>query len=417
MKPIAIVLGGTVPHVQLIEKLKARGYYVVLADYLDDPPARLVADEHVKVSTLDKSAVLELARDRSAGLVISTCVDQANVTCCYVAERLGLPHPYSYETALNVTDKVRMKDMMLKADIPTSAYIIVSDPEAVKTAGLKYPLMIKPADSNSANGVHKAVDDAELSSYFAEAIKFSRNGKVVVEEFVGGKEISAYCVAVNGEVNVVMTQERLSVLDDPVCGGVKCFGSIAPARLSSTARSNVKLIADKIAAAFNLANTPLFFQGKVNGDDVSVIEFAARVGGGVSSRTICRGTGFDIIEAAIDSFLGRKLSLEGWRPLSRWYAVNQIYGLSGIFDQVTGIEELLDRHIVDKVDFYRAKGSEVDGGRASGGRVGVMHFSAENESDLRVRVREAFQSIDCLNNKGKSMLRRDLNIDNLWDAS
>ena len=34
-----IVLGGTAPHIELIKQLKSRGYYVILVDYLDNPPA------------------------------------------------------------------------------------------------------------------------------------------------------------------------------------------------------------------------------------------------------------------------------------------------------------------------------------------------------------------------------------------
>ena len=100
----AIVLGGTVPHIDLICQLKARGFKTVLVDYTVAPPAKEFADDHVRESTLDKDAVLRIASEKEANLVISTSVDQANVVCCYVAERQGLPHPYSYETALNVTD-------------------------------------------------------------------------------------------------------------------------------------------------------------------------------------------------------------------------------------------------------------------------------------------------------------------------
>ena len=38
-KPIAIVLGGIFPHAEVIKKLKKRGYYTVLVDYFDNPPA------------------------------------------------------------------------------------------------------------------------------------------------------------------------------------------------------------------------------------------------------------------------------------------------------------------------------------------------------------------------------------------
>ena len=59
-KPVAIVLGGTNPHVTLINKLKARGYYTVLVDYLPNPPASKVADEHIQESTLDKEVVAKM---------------------------------------------------------------------------------------------------------------------------------------------------------------------------------------------------------------------------------------------------------------------------------------------------------------------------------------------------------------------
>ena len=45
-KPIAIVLGGTNPHIELINNLKARGFYTILLDYFENPPAKNVADLH-----------------------------------------------------------------------------------------------------------------------------------------------------------------------------------------------------------------------------------------------------------------------------------------------------------------------------------------------------------------------------------
>lgn len=91
----AIVLGGTDDHIALIENLKDRGYYTILVDYYDNPPAKAFADLHLKESTLDKERVLETAKGLDVNLVISTCVDQALLTLCYVAEKLGLPAPFS----------------------------------------------------------------------------------------------------------------------------------------------------------------------------------------------------------------------------------------------------------------------------------------------------------------------------------
>ena len=80
-KPLAIVLGGTAPHVLLVNKLHARGYYVVLVDYLPHPPAKAVSDEHIQASTLDKDVVLAIAKERNASLVISSCITLSLASC------------------------------------------------------------------------------------------------------------------------------------------------------------------------------------------------------------------------------------------------------------------------------------------------------------------------------------------------
>ena len=44
---VAIVLGGTLPHMALIEKPKQRGYYTILVDYYKELHAKLNADEYI----------------------------------------------------------------------------------------------------------------------------------------------------------------------------------------------------------------------------------------------------------------------------------------------------------------------------------------------------------------------------------
>lgn len=399
----------------LVQKLQKRGFYTILLDYLDNPPAKQYADEHIKESTLDKDAVLEVAKQKNAAIVISTCVDQANSICCYVAEKLNLPHPYSYQTSLDVTDKVRMKNIMINNNVPTSRYVYVKTIEEAVNQNLNYPLIVKPADSNSANGVKKVKDVSELMEYLPVALSFSRNGYAIVEEFVTGIEISAYCVIVNKKAKLMMAQERISVIEGKA-NTIKCYAAYAPARISPIAMAKTEAIASQIAEAFKLDNTPLFFQGIVSGDDISVIEFAPRVGGGISSQTIKYSTGFDIIDAAIDSFFCKPIDLSNWHPMNKCFAVNQIYGCNGIYDHTTGGDELIADGTIENLSFYKKTGDHIDESRASSGRIGVMVFSADTEREIREKINKAFTNIDSFDTDGNSMIRRDLNLDHLWDA-
>lgn len=213
-KPIAIVLGGTFPHRELINKLKKRDYYVVLIDYLSNPSGKELADIHIKESTLDKDKVLKIAQDYDAKLVISTCVDQANVTACYVAEKLQLPSPYPYEVSLAVTDKKTMKEKMVGNNIPTARHIVVDSIISCDKVELNYPLIVKPVDSNSSKGVRRANDKHELVRFLKEALKLSRDGRAIIEEFIVGKEIGADCIIQNNKASIIMTRERRKMIID-----------------------------------------------------------------------------------------------------------------------------------------------------------------------------------------------------------
>ena len=363
-KEIAIVLGGTVPHCELIRQLQSRGYYVLLVDYLPNPPAKQVADEHIQESTLDKDAVLRVAKDRKASLVICGCVDQANITACYVMEQLNRRPPYSYETALRITNKGEMKKIMLENDIPTSKYYYFDNNDDLKGIDLRFPVMVKPADSNSANGVRKAYNMHELSAYLGDALQISRNHRAIVEEFVEGVEISAYCYVMNHHAKLLMAAERLSVMDgeDEV---IKCYSSVAPARIGKKAEKQAEIIATQIAEAYQLDNTPLFFQGILSDGRISVIEFAPRVGGGSCFKTIKENTGFDVIEATIDSWLGIPVSFDSWHYPNEVIVVNTVYGKDGIFERISGYQKFLEDGTIEALYPIRSSGEKIDNSRAS----------------------------------------------------
>ena len=408
-KEIAIVLGGTVPHCELIRQLQTRGYYVILIDYLPNPPAKLVADEHIQESTLDKDAVLKVAVQRNASLVICGCVDQANITACYVMEKLNRRPPYSYDTALRITNKGEMKKTMLENGIPTSKYYYFDNSNDLEGIDLNYPVIVKPADSNSANGVKKAQNITELEKYLKSALEISRNKRAIVEEFVEGVEISAYCYIKNHNAKLLMTAERLSILDgeDEV---IKCYSSVAPARIGAKAELEAENIATKIAEAYKLDNTPLFFQGIIRKDKISVIEFAPRVGGGSCFKTIKDNTGFDVIDATIKSWLGQHVSFDSWHYPNEVVVVNTVYGKDGVFDKIIGYQKLLEKGVIEALYPIRSSGETIDNSRASSSRVCFIIVKSDTLLGVVEKIRQIYEEIDVISTDGNSILRKDVSI-------
>ena len=400
-KPKAIVLGGTIPHKALIENLKQRGYYVILLDYYKNPPAKEAADRHIQESTLDKDKVLEVARQEKVDLVISTCIDQANVTACYVGEKLGLPIPYSYQTALDISDKSSMKTMMRQGGIPTSHFIHVEKETSLNLAGLTFPLVVKPSDSNGSKGVRRVDSPGELDQYLADSITISRNNKAIVEEFVEGPEIGVDCFVADHHAHIVaMHKKRKPQKKD---GSVMfSIGSISPPELSESAKQNIQGIANKIAKVFRLNNTPLLIQLIGHGDNSSVVEFAPRIGGGLNFQKINLFAGFDIIDAAVDSFLGVAVKPVYNLP-DFFYSENHIYTEPGIFGKTTGYEELLDKEVLVAFFPNKTQGMVIHPGKASKDRAASFIVKGETKNEIISKVQQTLAAVKVFDINGNEM--------------
>lgn len=400
-KPIALVLGGTAPHVLLVNKLHEHGYHVVLVDYLPNPPAKRVADEHIQASTLDKEQVLFIAKERGASLVISTCIDQANSVCCYVAEKLGLPHPYSYETSLYVTNKGLMKGRMKEFDVPSSAYILTKKVDAIDWSKVTFPCVVKPVDCNSSKGVHRADSIDEAKPYVEEAIRLSQTDEAIIENFCPGDEIQVDCVALDDDADVVMTRSKVKMQwgEGAVLNSV---GSIVPAQVPEKLNAELKRIAQNIAKGFGLRNTPFFYQAIVTDDKVNVLEFAPRVGGGLSYYMIKNFVGFDAVEAAVDSFLGKPVSKSYHTP-EMIYRTCLLYAKPCTFDHIEGMEEMKAEGIIKELFITKAKGDVIDGDMRSSNRVGSCVVEGRTMEELQQRLSRFYSHVKVVDINGNNM--------------
>ena len=403
--PKAIVLGGTFPHITLIKKLQKRGFYVILIDYYEEPPAKPIADEHIQESTLNKEAVLKIAKEKKVNLVISTCIDQANVTACYVAEKLGLTMPYNYETAISVTDKSLMKEIMVKNAIPTSNFQKVNNLADLQIDNFNFPLIVKPVDSNSSKGVKK-IDSKELiNQYLSEAIILSRDGNAIIEEYIDGKEIGIDCYVKNGRAEVLMVKERRKIkLEDNT---QQIYGCFWPDNLRNKNLKKITKIATDIARVFKLDNTPLMIQAIANEDDISIIEFAPRIGGGESFRIIKLSTGFDIVEAAIDSYLNKKVEVTFKKP-TLYYVENFIYVHESKFKNISGYENLLNEGIIEYIDVFKSCGTQIGKDLTSNNRAGVFTVKGTTKEETIEKIQKAVQEIEVFDVNDKPIMIKEI---------
>ncbi|MBO9473659.1 ATP-grasp domain-containing protein [Shimia sp. R10_1] len=405
---VAIVLGGTAPHAVLLENLKARGYYTVLVDYFENPPAKKYADEHIVASTLDKDVVLNIAREKEASLVIATCVDQANTVAICVSQQLGLPRPYSYETATTIADKTLMKDKLVAHGLPTARHVYVDKGSDFEVDGLNYPLVVKPADTNGSAGVRKVNNAAELKIYLEMALDLSRVGRAIVEEFISGPELSIDCFIEQGSAKIVLVRRKYPV--PPDCGVdqvMQSTGSIAPYHLSENHMEQAEKVLTKLAKVFELDNCPMLVQALLSENGISIIEFAARLSGGTGSATTKLISGFDALDASVDSFLQVPVTVQAHEP-TLYSMTNTVYAKPGRFGSISGYQELIAEGVIEKFLHYKTKGMLIGSDMSTRSRVGAFLITGGDMKTVESRLRCAIRRLEVYDETGCKIMRKDL---------
>ncbi|CDC61847.1 d-alanine--D-alanine ligase [Clostridium sp. CAG:417] len=193
-------------------------------------------------------------------------------------QTIGIPFvgPNTYASVVG-QDKVFMKAIFEKEDLPLSKYVWFYDSEyktdkdevLKKIAKLKYPLIVKPATTGSSIGISYAEDEAKLCEAIDDAINYDT--KILVEEVVENlKEVNISVLGnyehqklsvieeVNGH-NKFLTYEdkyigggktkaKFGVKSVPSCKGSKGMLSASrkiPADLSDKLKEEVETVAKK----------------------------------------------------------------------------------------------------------------------------------------------------------------------------
>lgn len=297
MKKKILVLGGGLLQVPLIKKAREKGCEVFLSDYYEDPPGKKYAHCTKRISSVSVDENYLFALENQVGYLMTIGTDQPVYTAAKVSAGLNLPHPITEEQGLLVTNKQYMKKRMTENMIPTPAFKVVSGVPDLRLQGLKYPLVMKPVDSQGQRGVfilNGRESAQEILDLFETSRSHSLTGTVILEEFCPGDEITVNCWIREGQAFILMVTDRLH-FDDTVALGI-CKEQRFPSMAAAGREEEIHRVVQMIADSFGIRHGPLYVQMVVNERETSVIEFGYRIGGGFESETIPRVTGIDILE-------------------------------------------------------------------------------------------------------------------------
>ena len=157
------------------------------------------------VSTTDKDAVLKVAQDERIDGIVAYSSDPAAPTAAYVANKMGLPG-MNYDIVRSFCEKHLFRKFLIenKFNVPLSIEIkLPYKLEDIDYSKFNFPVIVKPTDSSGSKGVTVLEDPNGLIDALDYAKEYSRNGMLIIEEFIVRDHpyvIEAEIFTLNGKV-------------------------------------------------------------------------------------------------------------------------------------------------------------------------------------------------------------------------
>ena len=389
-----MILGGSVLQVPAIKAAKELGYEIILVDYDENATGFALADVKLVVSTLDKEEVYRQALIYRPDVVITSTSDGPVRTAAYVNEKLGKKPDLSYEDSLCATIKSHMRKRLEENHVPVPVYYVVENWagfwEAVKA--LDGRCIVKPSDNAGSRGVTLLEGGEKTEEELRRAYDYSkgnsRNGIVMVEEFMSGAEVSVEAMTVNGKTEIISITDKY-ITQPPY------FVEIAhsePSRLGGEIQERIREVALQAIRAIRLQNGPSHTEIKVTEEGPKVVEIAARLGGDfITSRLVPLSTGVDLVGASVRLAAGEAPDLSAkWQ---RAAAIHFIQSGKGKLRRLEIGEEIFRMDGVEEAVLYKKAGDTTDGTKSSNDRLGHIITVGRTPEEAMERGRKALERI------------------------
>lgn len=216
--------------------------------------------------------------------------------------------------------------------------------EKLNSSPVGYPAIVKPVDMAGSRGIIKVNNDEELLNALESSKKISDSGKVIIEEYLDGPEVSVELVISNKKVYVIQVTDKITT-------GPPHFieiGHSQPSILDYDAIKDIKNVAVKAAQSLEIDNCLGHVEIKLTSHGAKMIEMGARAGGdSIGEQLIFNSTGVNFQNIALNFALGNEIQIQ--EPAqSTPCCIKFIQCESGVLKSISGIENVkLPKNIID----------------------------------------------------------------------
>ncbi|MFL5961774.1 MAG: hypothetical protein ACJ757_02620 [Gaiellaceae bacterium] len=392
-----LFLGASVSQLPAIGHARNAGHRVIAVDGDPDAVGFEVADACVNVDFTDVDNVVAAVRELGIEGALAVSSDRAVLPAAQIADTLALPG-IGADVARAMTDKTVMRARLEAAGVPQPRHAVLSrdsDARAVAET-IPLPAVLKPADSGGQRGLFMIEEPADVMRHLAHTLSFSPSGHAMLEEYVDGVELNGIVVLRGGEPTLLTLSDRLR---PPGIGFGVGWIHLYPSSLDQDVLDRVRAVAFDAVRVLGLRDGIAFPQLIAAGDDVRMIEIAARIAAGQMADLVRFGTGVELFDVAIAQALGQPVPDElvtskAQRPIAiRFLTASPGVLPLGTVSAIEGLDDVRSSTGVLAAGLYFEAGATITPVQVDADRRGYVVATAKTPEGALALADEAAQKL------------------------
>ncbi len=302
-----MILGAGLMQRPAIEAAKELGYRTLVVDANPKALCTVYADRFEPVDLKDREGLLNLAKSMGTKLAgVFTAGTDFSASVSYVAQQCGFP-AHSFEASCNASNKLLMRGCFERDGVPSPKFKEIHrtqiasylDPKIL--GSMEYPKVVKPADNMGARGCRLIRSRDEFLFAVEDAVRNSRTGTAIFEDYMEGPEFSIDAVVYKDSVTITGFADR-HIFYEPYFIEM---GHTMPTVIDETMRRELILTFVRGIKALNLTCGVAKADIKYTKNGPMIGEIAARLSGGyMSGWTYPYASGLNLTKQALMIALG-----------------------------------------------------------------------------------------------------------------
>ena len=374
-----MILGAGLMQRPAMEAAKELGYRTLVVDANPGAACVSYADRFEPVDLKDKEGIASLAKSMGKSLCgIFTAGTDFSASVSYAAEKCSLVS-HSYKAACNASNKILMRECFEKSGVPSPSFskihrsqiASVLDPKILSS--MEFPKVVKPSDNMGARGCRLVRRKEEFLFAVEDAVRNSRTGTAILEDYMEGPEYSIDAVVYDGTVTITGFADR-HIFYEPYFIEM---GHTMPSAADEKKRRELILTFVRGIKALGLTAGVAKADIKYTAEGPMIGEIAARLSGGyMSGWTYPYASGMNLTKQALMISLGLepeellkkrvKLDIEGAPcgiyevPCSCTSAERAWISMPGTIKEIYGFEKCALHPFIKNCMSRTKKGDRVD---------------------------------------------------------